>query len=117
MMPDRGPRNSSWQRARCTPAVGRSFEHHTDDSTFWLGSTLILWKNTLLVSGPPPLFLFHQPHERTCGSMAFRSSCRKTLYIYKNPSLLRDSNPDTTEQKSAALTTIPDREVHISYSG
>ncbi|GFW96905.1 hypothetical protein TNCV_2160401 [Trichonephila clavipes] len=26
---DRGPRNSSPQRARCTPVVGRNFEHHT----------------------------------------------------------------------------------------
>ncbi|GFV48493.1 hypothetical protein TNCV_2395581 [Trichonephila clavipes] len=24
--------------------------------------------------GPPPLFLFHQPHERTCGSMAPKST-------------------------------------------
>ncbi|GFV85888.1 uncharacterized protein TNCV_1421911 [Trichonephila clavipes] len=28
---DRGPRNSSWQWARCTPVVGISLEHHTGD--------------------------------------------------------------------------------------
>ncbi|GFW92751.1 hypothetical protein TNCV_1735441 [Trichonephila clavipes] len=47
-MSDRGPRNSS-QRARCTPVVSRSFEHHLDDSTFYLGSISILKENTLEV--------------------------------------------------------------------
>ncbi|GFT88861.1 hypothetical protein TNCV_906741 [Trichonephila clavipes] len=31
----RDPRNSSWQRAKCTPVVIRSFEPHSGDSTFW----------------------------------------------------------------------------------
>ncbi|GFX23841.1 mariner Mos1 transposase [Trichonephila clavipes] len=30
MVSDRGPRNSSWQRVRCTPVVIRSFEHRTE---------------------------------------------------------------------------------------
>ncbi|GFW37792.1 hypothetical protein TNCV_4629971 [Trichonephila clavipes] len=30
-MSDRGPRNSSRQRARCMSVVIRSFEHHTSD--------------------------------------------------------------------------------------
>ncbi|GFV90272.1 hypothetical protein TNCV_4379871 [Trichonephila clavipes] len=34
---DRGPQNSPWQWARCTPVV--SLEHHTDDSTILLGET------------------------------------------------------------------------------
>ncbi|GFS73101.1 hypothetical protein TNCV_686791 [Trichonephila clavipes] len=39
---DRGPRNSSRQWARCTPVVNRSIEHHTGDSTIYLGSNPIL---------------------------------------------------------------------------
>ncbi|GFW96606.1 hypothetical protein TNCV_2846631 [Trichonephila clavipes] len=69
-MSDRGPRNSSRQRAGCTPVVSRRFQHHTGDSTIRLGSTPILRENTLeVVRDLPPLFPFDQPHERTCGSM------------------------------------------------
>ncbi|GFX97221.1 hypothetical protein TNCV_557111 [Trichonephila clavipes] len=64
---DRSPQNSSWQGARCTPVVNRSFEHHTGDSTIWLVSTPILRENTL---GLPPLIPCRQPHVRTCGSTA-----------------------------------------------
>ncbi|GFX40754.1 hypothetical protein TNCV_1218771 [Trichonephila clavipes] len=40
-----------------------------------LGSTTILRKNTLkVVRGFSPLFTFHQPHEKTCGSLAILSS-------------------------------------------
>ncbi|GFW10992.1 hypothetical protein TNCV_4459671 [Trichonephila clavipes] len=46
-----GPRNSSWQGARCTPVVGRSLEHHADDISISLGSTLVLRENTLGGSG------------------------------------------------------------------
>ncbi|GFV48103.1 hypothetical protein TNCV_3027861 [Trichonephila clavipes] len=46
-MSDRGPRNSSWQRATCTHVVIRSFEHHPGDSLFWLCPTPILRENTL----------------------------------------------------------------------
>ncbi|GFU14543.1 hypothetical protein TNCV_3251631 [Trichonephila clavipes] len=46
-MSGRGQRNSSRLRARCTLVVSRNFEHHTGDSTFWLGSTPVLWENTL----------------------------------------------------------------------
>ncbi|GFV43008.1 polypeptide N-acetylgalactosaminyltransferase 13 [Trichonephila clavipes] len=31
-----GPRNSSWQGARSTPAIGLGLEHHTDDSKNYL---------------------------------------------------------------------------------
>ncbi|GFT38208.1 hypothetical protein TNCV_427881 [Trichonephila clavipes] len=45
----------------------RHFEHHTGDSVTWLDSTPILWKNILgVIRGLPPLFPFHQPHEKTC---------------------------------------------------
>ncbi|GFY30728.1 hypothetical protein TNCV_3118881 [Trichonephila clavipes] len=33
----------------------------------------------------------------------------RTLRIYTHPCLLRDSNPSSTAQQSASLTTIPDR--------
>ncbi|GFX73125.1 hypothetical protein TNCV_4502041 [Trichonephila clavipes] len=63
-MSDQGPRNSSRQRARFTPVVRRIFEHHTGNSTFWLGSTSILREITKVVRGLPPLFPFHQPNEK-----------------------------------------------------
>ncbi|GFT17508.1 hypothetical protein TNCV_4807501 [Trichonephila clavipes] len=64
-MSDRGPRNSSLQRTRCTPDDSRNFEHHAGDIPPQLR------ENTVVVSGYcPPLFLFHPPHERTCGSTA-----------------------------------------------
>ncbi|GFV56289.1 hypothetical protein TNCV_106451 [Trichonephila clavipes] len=87
-MSDQGPRNSSWQRAKCTPVVHRSFEHHSDDSTFWLGSTPNLRENTLrLIRGLPPLFPFHQPHERTCVTITNKSTqCRKSI-IYLQTSM------------------------------
>ncbi|GFU42925.1 b-cell receptor CD22 [Trichonephila clavipes] len=76
MLSDRGPRNSWQQRAKCTPVVSRCFEQHTGDSTSWLGSTPILKGNLLEVDkGLPPLFPFHQPHERTCGSTANKPEC------------------------------------------
>ncbi|GFU81927.1 hypothetical protein TNCV_2537361 [Trichonephila clavipes] len=56
----RGSRNSLRQRAKCTPVVSRSFEYHSGDSTFWLGSTPILRGNTLgMVRG------FHQSSPST----------------------------------------------------
>ncbi|GFX44336.1 hypothetical protein TNCV_1097761 [Trichonephila clavipes] len=36
-MSDQGPRNSSRLRARCTPVVNCSYEHHTDDRYLILG--------------------------------------------------------------------------------
>ncbi|GFW96641.1 hypothetical protein TNCV_2846981 [Trichonephila clavipes] len=50
-MSDRGPENSPWQRARCTPVVNCSFEHHTGDSNFRLGFTPTSRENTLEVYG------------------------------------------------------------------
>ncbi|GFV87537.1 hypothetical protein TNCV_3281751 [Trichonephila clavipes] len=91
--PDRGPRNSSWQRAklRLSLAVAlstiqvtvRLTRFHPNFEGGHLG----------VLRGLPPLYPFHQPHEKTCGS---RRLCRvspaaKALYIYKHPCLLRDS--------------------------
>ncbi|GFS87283.1 myosin-I heavy chain [Trichonephila clavipes] len=52
---DRGPRNSSWQRAECTPVVSCIFEHHVGDSTTWLCSSPVLRESILEVGdqGPP----------------------------------------------------------------
>ncbi|GFV70549.1 hypothetical protein TNCV_4957981 [Trichonephila clavipes] len=44
-MSNGGLRNSSYQNTRCTLVVSRSFEHHSDDSTFCLGSPPILRDN------------------------------------------------------------------------
>ncbi|GFV16018.1 hypothetical protein TNCV_3976731 [Trichonephila clavipes] len=51
----------SRQRARRTPVVNPSFEHHTGDTTIWLSSTPILRVYTPeLFRDLPSLFLFHQ---------------------------------------------------------
>ncbi|GFS67565.1 hypothetical protein TNCV_4362821 [Trichonephila clavipes] len=53
----------------CAAVVSRSLEYHVYDSMFWVVSTPILRENTLgVVRDVSPLFLFHQPHERTYGS-------------------------------------------------
>ncbi|GFW24220.1 hypothetical protein TNCV_1847791 [Trichonephila clavipes] len=46
MTSNRGSRNLSRQRAKCTPVVTRSIEHHTRVSMIRLCSTPILRKNT-----------------------------------------------------------------------
>ncbi|GFV07194.1 hypothetical protein TNCV_1602191 [Trichonephila clavipes] len=66
MMSDRGPRNSSWPKFKCTPVANRSFEQHPGDSTFWLGSSQILMENTLGCGQNPP----HQTYEMSCSSTA-----------------------------------------------
>ncbi|GFW07609.1 hypothetical protein TNCV_3917421 [Trichonephila clavipes] len=71
-MPGQSPRNSSLQRARCTPAAGHNFDHHSGDNTLWLGSTPILKNNTIgVVRSFPPLFPFHQPLQRTSARWLF----------------------------------------------
>ncbi|GFV14025.1 uncharacterized protein TNCV_525021 [Trichonephila clavipes] len=100
-----------------TPLVIRSFEHHAGDSTIWLDSTPILNypQNTLeVVKGLPPLFPFHQPHEKKwIDGFLECPYASKALYIFKYPFLLLYSNPGTTTQKSVSLTTIPDYVVGV----
>ncbi|GFT71428.1 hypothetical protein TNCV_970991 [Trichonephila clavipes] len=70
-MSDQGPRNSSRERTRCASVISCSFEHHTGVSMTCLGSAPISKENTLeVVRSLTPLFLIHQPHERTCISTA-----------------------------------------------
>ncbi|GFX97471.1 hypothetical protein TNCV_2840311 [Trichonephila clavipes] len=58
--------------------VIRSFEHHTDDSTIWLFSTLILRENTLgVVRGLPS-------HERTCQLFRVPPCHKGTLHLQKS---------------------------------
>ncbi|GFW41120.1 hypothetical protein TNCV_3398961 [Trichonephila clavipes] len=110
MLSDEGPRNSSQQKARCIHVVSRSFEHSGGESTIWLGYTQILsrtpWKGsgashlssstTNLMRGFEARRLFRVPH------------ASKALYVYKDPCLLRYSNPDPTAQQSTPLPTIPE---------
>ncbi|GFV56045.1 uncharacterized protein TNCV_2266311 [Trichonephila clavipes] len=92
-MSDRGPRNSSRQRARCTPVVSRNFEQHTNDSTSRLGSTPALRENTLgVVKGLPPT---SREDLRLDGYLEYLHTA-KALYIYKHPCLLWDLNPGPT---------------------
>ncbi|GFW51047.1 uncharacterized protein TNCV_3593291 [Trichonephila clavipes] len=106
-----GPRNSLRQRAGCTPAVNRSFEHRTGGSTIWFGSTPILRENTLeLVRCHPLVFPFHQPLRENLWHDGYLKCphAAKTPYTYRHPCLRRDSNPGPTTQQSASLITITD---------
>ncbi|GFX60513.1 hypothetical protein TNCV_1182321 [Trichonephila clavipes] len=67
---EKGPRNSSWQGARCVPVFNRSFEHRTDDSSICPVFTPMLRENTWVFRGISPSFPFHQPNEKIRGSMA-----------------------------------------------
>ncbi|GFU76959.1 hypothetical protein TNCV_4521151 [Trichonephila clavipes] len=51
---DQGQRNLSWQGASSTSVVSLTFEHHTIDSMICLGSSPILWENTLRGQRLPP---------------------------------------------------------------
>ncbi|PRD36099.1 UNVERIFIED_CONTAM: hypothetical protein NCL1_09697 [Trichonephila clavipes] len=102
-----------------TPVVSCSFEHHTGDSTIWLDSTPILRENTLEGSQRPltclPLPPTSREDLRLDGYLEYPHAA-KTLYIYKYPCLLWDSNPVPTAQQSASLTTIPDGRRHYVES-
>ncbi|GFV80196.1 hypothetical protein TNCV_1477581 [Trichonephila clavipes] len=51
--------------ASYTPVISRSFAHHAGDNTIWLSSPTIEKGKTLgVVRDIPPLFHFHQPHEK-----------------------------------------------------
>ncbi|GFU80317.1 hypothetical protein TNCV_3520921 [Trichonephila clavipes] len=109
--PDRGQRNSSFSKGQVTPVVSRTLEHHTGDRTISLVSTLILRENTWgLVKASHLSF----PATNLMRGLATRRLfivplCpAKELYIYKQPCLLRDSNPGPTAPQSASLTTILD---------
>ncbi|GFW44748.1 hypothetical protein TNCV_4482931 [Trichonephila clavipes] len=68
---DRGSRNASRKRARCTPFISRSFKRYPGVNMFWLESTPILRENTVeVVRGLQPLFTLHQPQGRSFGSTA-----------------------------------------------
>ncbi|GFV51784.1 uncharacterized protein TNCV_1321401 [Trichonephila clavipes] len=105
-MPDRGPRNSSRLRARCTHVVNRSFEHPTGDRTIWLDSAPILRENT---QGPPISLLPTSLEDLRLDGYLKCPPAAKELYICQHLCPLRDSNPDSMAQQSASLTTIPDR--------
>ncbi|GFW32046.1 hypothetical protein TNCV_2600721 [Trichonephila clavipes] len=65
-----------------TPVVSLSFEHHASDTTIFLGFTPVLTENILgVVRGLPPLFPFHQPHERDSTAIR-RPSCHEgTIHL------------------------------------
>ncbi|GFV49727.1 hypothetical protein TNCV_1792951 [Trichonephila clavipes] len=99
-VPDRCSRYSSRQSDGCMLVVRRSFEHHTGCYTIGLGSTQILRENTQEVVKASHL---SSSSTNLTGGLAaqllFRAPpCRKALYIYKHPCLLRDSNPGQMTQ-------------------
>ncbi|GFX44201.1 uncharacterized protein TNCV_4119971 [Trichonephila clavipes] len=93
------------------PVVSRSFEHHTGDSTIYLGFTPILRGNTLgNVQGPTtsyPLPPISREDLLLDGTLEYPHAV-KALYIYKHSCLLQNSNPVPTTQQSASQTTILD---------
>ncbi|GFW88612.1 hypothetical protein TNCV_828811 [Trichonephila clavipes] len=86
---DQGPRNSSWQGAKCTPVVMRSLEHQADDSTIYLDSTPILRENTL-GEGPPtslPLPPTLREDLRVDGCLKYPHAAREgTIHLQKSMS-------------------------------
>ncbi|GFU19968.1 hypothetical protein TNCV_2705971 [Trichonephila clavipes] len=107
--PDRGPRISSWQRAKVTPVVCRSFEHHAGYRTIYLDFTSLLRRTPWgVIRGLPP----SSPSTNITRGLAARRLFKvphaaKALYIYKHPCLVRDSNPVPAAPQSASPTTIP----------
>ncbi|GFT53567.1 hypothetical protein TNCV_3325141 [Trichonephila clavipes] len=102
--PDRGPRISSWQRAKLRMSLSVALSTIQVTERFSPFSILILRKENLGWSGTylPPLFSFDQHHERASARICPYAS--KTLYIYKHSCLLRNSNPGPATQQSASLT-------------
>ncbi|GFW93821.1 hypothetical protein TNCV_4221021 [Trichonephila clavipes] len=95
---DRGSRKSSWKGLFLTLVVIRSFKHHANDSSIWLGYTPSLRENALRSNQRPPTSLFLPPTSRVDlwldrykeHFLAFQEP-----YIYKHPCLLWDfSSPD-----------------------
>ncbi|GFW80198.1 uncharacterized protein TNCV_461061 [Trichonephila clavipes] len=96
-MSNQGPLNSSWKRARCTPVVSRSLEHHSGDGIFCLGCTPILR------GGQRPPTSFPRPptsrDDMRLGGYLEYLHAAKEITIYTHPCLLRDSNPGPTAQR------------------
>ncbi|GFW20623.1 hypothetical protein TNCV_1048461 [Trichonephila clavipes] len=85
------PTNSSCQGATSMPVVFRILEHHTGDCTILLGSNQTLRENALrVIRGLPPLFPFHQHHERTCGSTTIYSTPNAAKITVESPSELKE---------------------------
>ncbi|GFW68419.1 transposable element Tc3 transposase [Trichonephila clavipes] len=87
-----------------------SFEHHAGDSTNLLGSTPILRKNIPeLFRGLPSLSLppILRKDLQLDGFLEYPYAAN-TLYIYKHPCRLLDSNPCPMTPQPASLTFIPD---------
>ncbi|GFU67594.1 uncharacterized protein TNCV_1643431 [Trichonephila clavipes] len=92
----RGARISSRQRAKWTPVISRSFEHHTGDSTISLSSILILRKKILeCLKAHRTSLPFPQTSREDMRLDGYldHPHAVKTLYIYKQSCLLRDLNP------------------------
>ncbi|GFU67911.1 BTB domain-containing protein [Trichonephila clavipes] len=81
------------RRAKCN--VGRTHEHHTADSTMYLGSTPNLRENALGKGQGPPTSIFPATNHRRGISACrlFKYPAAKALYIYKHPCLPRDFKP------------------------
>ncbi|GFW55200.1 hypothetical protein TNCV_115861 [Trichonephila clavipes] len=108
--PDRGPRNSSGQRAK-----GPLLLAHIRFARFPLqskGRTPWGWKADPTSLPLPPT---SRNDLRLDGCLEYSHSV-KALFIFKHPSLLRVSNPGPTEQQLASLTTIRDERLYYQYS-
>ncbi|GFX10322.1 hypothetical protein TNCV_1867171 [Trichonephila clavipes] len=68
--PDQGPRGSSWLRAKRRLSLAVALSTIQGTERFSSVSPQFRGKTSWGFRGLPPLFLFHQPHERTCCSTA-----------------------------------------------
>ncbi|GFT29358.1 uncharacterized protein TNCV_757171 [Trichonephila clavipes] len=88
-------------KGKSTPVVSRSFENHTGDSTIWIVSTP--------GSGQSPITSLTLPStSREDLLLAEYLECLhapQALFIYKNPYLLRDSNPGPAARASNVHST------------
>ncbi|GFU05198.1 hypothetical protein TNCV_575301 [Trichonephila clavipes] len=90
-----GPRNLSWQEARCTLVVGSSLEQHASDRVRFLARFHPKFKEENPGEGSGASHISSSSTNFTIGLECYLEypHAVKALCIYKHPYLLRDSNP------------------------
>ncbi|GFT93076.1 hypothetical protein TNCV_4400671 [Trichonephila clavipes] len=103
-VPNRGPRNSSWQRARLSVVVALSIIQ----MTIRFGSFLPQFWNPEGGEGSPTSL---PPISHDDLRLDRVSPCREgTIHLQTSMPSPGIVNPDPTAQQSASLTTIPERQ-------
>ncbi|GFV57023.1 uncharacterized protein TNCV_2931461 [Trichonephila clavipes] len=106
---DRGPRNSSWLRARFLRlSLALAFSTMQKTVRFCSVPTQFRVRKAWGSQGHPTTLPFPQTSREDLGIDGYLEypHAAKALYIYKHPCLLWDSNPGPTAPQSASLTSI-----------